>query len=297
MAKIGDPFIEGSEVWVPQGNVLRFHSGAYGRHSEFARVSAIKTFREGEGLPGSVWKNGRPELWQELGPHFVRREIAREAGIEAAVGVPLFRADELIAVVVLLCGRKDHTSGCIEIWDLNPAAGVMEHAAGYYGKCQRFGEISRLLQFHSGSGLPGLAWQRGIPQLVQGDGVAHDFVRASLARQWSIESGIAIPIFRRDALAHVLVLLSSRTTPIARAFEVWVPRQDKLLLDAAHYEQGARPQTQDGFVKLGDDLPGRALKSGLPVIVEPASSAPSAAGIAIPVLDASGVRAVACLLS
>lgn len=307
MAKIGDTFIEGCEVWVPQGDVLRYHSGAYGRHSEFARVSAIKTFRSGEGLPGAVWKSGRPAIWEELGPHFVRSEIARAAGIEAAVGFPIFREDELVAVVVLLCGRRDQTTGCIEVWDLNEAQGVMEHAAGYYGNCRRFGEISRLLQFQSGSGLPGLAWERGIPQLVQNEADTGTFVRASLARECKIESGIAIPIFRGGALAHVLVLLSSESTPIARAFEVWVPHQNKLLLEAAHYEQGLETlaESDDEFLEVGDTLPGRALKSGLPVVLEAPLLAGAGSkehvafgsGIAIPVLDHAGVRAVACLLS
>jgi hypothetical protein len=311
VASNGDTFIEGSEIWVPQGDRLQYLSGAYGRHSEFARVSALKTFRRGEGLPGAVWESGRPQIWQELGAHFVRREIAHEAGIEAALGFPIFRDEVLVSVVVLLCGRRDQTAGCIEIWNPNHAQGYLEHAAGYYGTSERFGQISRTLQFQTGSGLPGLAWERGIPQLVQSEGVSSSFLRASLARECKIESGIAIPIFRGERLAHVLVLLSSAATPIARAFEVWVPHQKQLLLEAAHYEPGleAFAESNQTFFELGDSLPGRALLSGLPVAMDDlapphfphrqaaAVSAAFRTGLAIPVLGEGGVRAVACLLS
>ena len=91
---------EDERVWVPQGEVLRHHSGAYGPHTEFARVSAMKSFRRGEGLPGAVWSTRRPEVWQELGSHFVRAEVAKASGIDAAIGFPIFKGNEIAAVVV-----------------------------------------------------------------------------------------------------------------------------------------------------------------------------------------------------
>ena len=166
MVEPGESFVQGMEVWVPKGDLLRHHSGAYGPHVEFARVSANKAFRFGEGLPGSVWASKRPEIWKELTSHFVRSELASAAGLDAAVGFPLFRGDDVSAVIVLLCGRRERTGGCIEIWDENRELGLLEHGTGYYGRFEQFGKISRLLQFQRGTGLPGLTWQTGVPQLI-----------------------------------------------------------------------------------------------------------------------------------
>ena len=274
-------------------------------------MSAVKTFRRGEGLPGAVFSTRRPEVWQELGSHFVRRELAQASGIEAAVGFPLFRGKELVAVVVLLCGSRNRTRGCVEVWDVNQEMGHLEHSGGYYGGLESFGKLSRLLQFQSGTGLPGIALECGVPQVVEREGQSNAFIRASIARDHGIETGIAIPIFRGNLVAHVLVLLSTSTTPIARAFEVWTPEGESLALCSSHYATGlesfAEARRQLRF-NPGEGLPGRSFESGLPVVFDQikapefvraraASEAGLSSGVAIPVLDGSRVRAVACLLS
>jgi len=306
-----EAFVQGTEVWVPDGELLRHHSGSYGPHAEFARVSAMKTFRRGEGLPGAVWSTRRPEVWQELGSHFVRAEIAKASGIEAAVGFPIFKGSEIAAIVVLLCGERTRAGGCIEVWNTNPDLRLLEHAGGYYGKLEQFGKLSRLLQFQSGTGLPGMAWERGLPQVIQHEGQSNAFIRASIARDYGIETGIAIPIFRGRDVAHVIVLLSTASTPIARAFEVWTPNGDVLNLHSSHYSRGleefAQASAAQAF-KLGEGLPGRARESGLPVVFdqlkapdflrnEAATRAGLHSGVGIPVIDDGVVTAVACLLS
>lgn len=311
LAAPGECFVQGMEVWVPDGERLRHHSGSYGPHAEFARVSALKTFRREEGLPGAVWSSERPQIWEELGSHFVRQEIAAVSGIEAAVGFPLFHGDVLSAVVVLLCGRRTRTGGCIEVWDTKPELGLLEHAGGYYGNLEQFGNLSRLLQFESGTGLPGLAWERGTPQIFPQHDRPNAFVRESIAREHGIQTGLAIPIFRGHDVAHVVVLLSSAATPIARAFEVWTASAGTLRRRAAHYGDGL-----EGFAgvneeltfRAGEGLPGRAFAAKLPVVFDgletpkfsrdrAAAEAGLSAGIGIPVLEHGEVTAVACLLS
>lgn len=311
MAKPTESFVQGMEVWVPNGDILRHHSGAYGEHVEFARVSANKSFRFGEGLPGSVWKSRRPEIWSELTSHFVRSELAAEAGLDAAVGFPLFRGDEVSAVIVLLCGSRDRTGGCIEVWNTNRDHNLLEHAAGYYGRFEQFGSISRLIQFQRGSGLPGVTWQSGLPQLIDINGRSSTFVRTSIARECGLDSGIALPIHRAGKVAHVVILLSSAASPIARAFEVWLPYGHELVLEAAHYSAGLEEfadSSRDTVFRKGEGLPGRAFASELPVVFDqlrgPAFARYAAAaraglevGLGWPILDALGVRAVVCLLS
>ncbi|MFZ5893473.1 MAG: hypothetical protein ACOY0T_20600 [Myxococcota bacterium] len=311
MVEAGESFVQGMEVWVPKGDMLRHHSGAYGRHAEFARVSANKAFRFGEGLPGAVWASRRPEVWRELTSHFVRSELAAAAGLDAAVGIPLFRGDEVSAVVVLLCGSRERTGGCIEVWNTNREMNLLEHAAGYYGRFEDFGRISRLLQFQRGSGLPGITWLSGVPQLIDVESPANAFVRSSIARECGLTGGIALPIHRAGSVAHVVILLSAARTPIARAFEVWTPYGQELVLEASHYTEGLKDfaeTSQDTVFHKGEGLPGRAFASELPVVFDhlrapqfaryaAAARAGLEVGLALPIVDDVGVRAVACLLS
>src|SRR5690606_6837891 len=48
-------FVQVVEVWSPEGDRLRFRSGAYGPHTAFAELSRETSFARGEGLPGVVW--------------------------------------------------------------------------------------------------------------------------------------------------------------------------------------------------------------------------------------------------
>lgn len=311
MADPSESFVQGMEVWVPQGGVLRHHSGAYGPHAEFARVSANKSFRYGEGLPGSVWASRRPEVWKELTSHFVRGELAAAAGFDAAIGIPLFDAGEISAIIVLLCGRREQTGGSIEIWNTDPLQNLLEHAGGYYGRFDQFGNISRLLQFQRGSGLPGITWQRGLPQIIDLTRVESTFARSPVARECGLDSGIAIPVHRDGNVAHVVVLLSAAASPVARAFEVWMPCGGELVLEASRYAPGLEAfaeRSQDTVFRVGEGLPGRAFESRLPVVFEQlrgpqfarytaAANAGLEMGLAWPILDEAGVRAVVCLLS
>jgi hypothetical protein len=306
-----EAFVQGTEVWIPDGDRLRHHSGSYGAHAEFARVSAKKTFRRGEGLPGAVWGARRPAVWNELGSHFVRAEIARASGIDAAVGFPLFHGIELAAVVVLLCGRRERAAGCIELWDVNHDQSLLEHAGGYYGRLEPFGKLSRLLQFQAGTGLPGLAFERGVPQVIEQEDPSSAFIRASIAHEHGIETGIAIPIYRGSEVAHVVVLLSTAATPIARAFEVWLPEDGGLRRSSSHYSSGLEAFAEasaDARFQPGEGLPGRAFAARLPVVFDrlrapeflrdgAARAAGLSSGVAIPVLSPNGVSSVACLLS
>jgi len=301
-----EAFVQAVEVWVPDGERLRHHSGAYGDLTEFARVSARKTFRAGEGLPGRVWSTGHPEILKDIGPLFVRAELARAAGIEVAVGFPLFRGEELTAIVTLLCGRRSRTCGCIELWDVDAANGRIVHAGGYYGTLEKFEKISALLQFEIGAGLPGMVWERGQPVLIENLQGPDAFSRASLARECGLEAGFGIPIYRGREVAHVLVLLSAQATPLVRAFELWVPDGDEMRLARSLGPAGAASLGSRPILGSGELSVASVLKSPLPVVFERAGPPGPAGnfdgksfelGVGIPVHDGERVRAVAVLLT
>jgi hypothetical protein len=303
-------FIRVIEVWRPQDETLRFAGGVYGTHAEFASLSARTRFRPGEGLPGAVWSSGRAQIWDELGSAFVRSRAAREAGLDAALAFPVFRAGECSAVVCLLCGSQEQAGGCMEIWEPNPLR-ELAHAGGYYGTLSAFAHVSRLMRFPLGRGLPGIVWERGAPHIIEDTRASNSFLRASAARDSGVEAGLGIPLHRDGALSQVLVLLSAQTTPLARAFEVWLPdAQQRFRLAESFYGRGfsasAAPDARS--VAAGAGVLGRALLTGLPYAFstadadspfpgrERALAAGVRGGIAIP-LDVDGtVRALVMLL-
>ncbi len=305
------PFIHVVEVWVPDKQVLRHRSGAYGKHTDYARKSVASTYRRGEGLPGAAWASGRAVVWQDLRAHEVRGESAQVYGLNAGLAVPIYCGEVLTSVLLVLCGKREHSGGCIEIWE--PYGSELVHAGAYYGELEPvIGDASRAMRFGRSVGLPGITWQRGLPFLMEDLTTTTAFLRSSLAAQCGLRTGLGIPLYRAGELAQVLVLLSAATSPIARAFEIWLPDdQGRLYLKQSVYTRGL-----ETFAKLsratsfapGEGLPGRVFQSAQPVVfgniqVGPflrhraAESAGLEVGVGIPIHDGEAVRAVVLLLS
>lgn len=269
-------FVRAIEVWRPDGDMLQLDSGAYGEHADLEQASVDLTLRRGQGLPGATWSTMRPEVWNELGDRFVRSGPARVAGIGAAVAIPFFRGNELVAIVTFLCGGREQSEGCIEVWESN-GKGELEHADGYYGKLTNFEQVSRQLKFPRGVGLPGLVFQHGSPQIVDDLKKSNSFLRAAAARESGVESGLGLPIYVGGVIAQVILFLSAQSSPLARAFEVWRLDEDGALArDQAYYSQEllafgeSRKALRCG---AGEQLAGRAYLTGLPFAVSSATRA------------------------
>lgn len=304
-------FVQVVEIWVPDGNVLRHHSGAYGVHAELARKSAQTTFRKGQGLPGTAWSKGAPVAWPELRHHAVREDIATSAALHAGVAIPIYRGEALSSVVCLLFGNPEHAGGAVEVWE--PRGDLLVHAGAYYGCLEpAFGRVSRRLTFPRGRGLPGMTWMYGRPYLIEDLRTWDYFVRALLAREYGVESGIGIPFYRGGHVAQVVTLLSRESSPIARAFEVWSPDgEGKLRLQQSSYASDLTSfaDTSRGYTFApGEGLPGRAFETGMPVVFgsirvgpfvrhKAAEQAGLNVGVAIPIHDGKDVRAVVVMLS
>ncbi|MFT3925688.1 MAG: hypothetical protein QM778_24315 [Myxococcales bacterium] len=301
-------FVRAVEVWIPDGDLLQLRSGAYGHLAQFEQASVELVLRKGQGLPGAAWESGRAEVWQQLGPPFVRTEPAREAGLEAAVALPIYRGHEMAAVVVFFCGARAQTGGCIEVWEPDDE-GELAHIDGYYGGLRLFEEQSRHLKFKRGQGLPGAVMQRGSPCIVDDLRNSETFVRAHAARESGVESGLGIPLFCGSELAQVVLFLSAESTPLARAFEVWLPTSNgQLECSQAYYSAGLGNFGRGACepVGSGQDLAGKVYESGLPMALDPsrspsflrrgeASAAGLDLGIGLPIHDGERVRAVVLL--
>ncbi|MDB4989309.1 MAG: hypothetical protein JWN04_4487 [Myxococcaceae bacterium] len=306
VAKV-ESFVHVAEVWIPDGELLRRHSGAYGGHRAFDEASAELRFERGQGLPGEAWRALRPVVWQELDRRFTRHELAANAGLDAGLAFPVFRGEQLLGIVSLLCGSREHTGGCIEVWQPNDLR-ELSLVDAYYGRLDSFAEISRLVRFQRGRGLPGVAWERGLPHVMTDLANSNSFIRASAARAAGVHAGLAVPLYRGNDITQLLVLLSAQETPLARAFEVWtVSAEGPLSLSECFYA--------DDVCRPGDlaqppaSAPGQALAqqvAGLRMplasgALETAGGAASGAsfqlGLGIPIFDGQALRAIVILLN
>jgi hypothetical protein len=295
--------VQAIEVWVPRGEVLVPSSGVYGEHVEFARVSTRSRFRRGEGLPGAVWSTERALLWRELGADFVRAEQAREAGIDAALAMPVFDHGSLNAVIVLLMTKACGSPGCVEMWDVNADLRVLEHAGGHYCNCPDFETFSHLIQFPFGTGLPGGTWAAGKPFVLGDVRRANTFIRAGLAARCGLSFGVGLPI-RQRGVTHVLTFIAAEKRPFLQAFELWEELQGsdgaRLAVRVAA-EAIAEPAAREA---PGESLAADVLATGVPraVSVHVPKDAPIEGDAAprlalgIPIVDDDGTRSVACLI-
>lgn len=93
------------EVWMPSAGDSHLELRAY-----YCGDEALESFREsnrgftfapGEGLPGRVWASGKPAWIPDVtqDANFPRAPYAREAGLRAAVGIPILDNGAVVAVM------------------------------------------------------------------------------------------------------------------------------------------------------------------------------------------------------
>jgi len=243
----------------------------------------------------------------------VEVEVASDAsgGHDVALGIPFFRSRRLDSILVLRCSSPNCRGACVEVWEPS-RQGELAHAEGYYGSLGTFELSSRLSRFLRGVGLPGIAWDRGRGYLLPDVRSAPTFRRAELARQSDLALGLALPVFPAAELSQVVTLITSVTTPLASAVELWIPDAGhRLWLDEAAYvpefERLLRNVKSTCFMS-GEGVVGRAYESRRPVLwsrhqrdaraIDPeALRMNSSSVVAIPSVVADEVRSVVVLRS
>jgi PAS domain S-box-containing protein len=101
-----------AEVWLIGADknkiLLTSHiSGMPGMEQFYDEKKGIRSFANGESLPGAAWASRTIEVWDNLGERkeFVRRGAAKAADIRKAYGIPLI--SENVVIGVLLLGMND----------------------------------------------------------------------------------------------------------------------------------------------------------------------------------------------
>ena len=271
-------FIKASEIWLPEGETLVFGAGDYGPLAAFADVSSQSQFAHGEGLPGKAWAEGCPIVLDQFdGSYFQRTVAAHEAGLTCAIAIPVFADDALKAVLVVLCGDDAGHIGAIEVWEDRDDRLHLE--AGYYGAAEDFGTASQDVVFAHGEGLPGGVWSAQMPVLMRQIGSRHGFVRGESAMAAGLTHGLGIPVQAPDGRTRIVTLLTGADTPLARRFEIWDgrpervgPRRAAVRIDGICEREGPlwakqNPPVDIVTITAWQGPVGQVLGSGLPHIV------------------------------
>uniref|UniRef100_UPI0025F93647 PAS domain-containing protein n=1 Tax=Marivirga sp. TaxID=2018662 RepID=UPI0025F93647 len=100
------------EIWLMSQNHKDLHLSAWyaksGDKEVFYDENSKKTFQYGEGLPGTVWKTLKNEVWNEIdkNSNFYRYKLAEKANFKSATAYPLFYQDNIIGVLVLFSDEE-----------------------------------------------------------------------------------------------------------------------------------------------------------------------------------------------
>lgn len=273
-AKRAKVFIKVVEIWTPSVDQQRLTlvDSLHDEQVNFQQQGKERSFAYDEGLPGKAWAGARPLIISNIAYSFFRRkQAAVKAGLSSAIAVPVFAGDFLQAVVILLCGEDESHTGAIELWGTHTRINsLLSLVDGYYGNLKSFEWISRQIQFDKGSGLPGTVWQDFSPHIISDLGSASNFIRANIARESGVTTGLGIPFRNCLGEEYILTFLSAMQTPIARRFEIWQPdkTQQSLELLASHEESAAitPPPPPISSIKRGEGLMGMVWMTGCPAI-------------------------------
>jgi hypothetical protein len=269
-------FHEIASSWIPDKarTTLEYGGGLYGKElQEFREISELALFPYDDGLPGKTWAAGHPVILAKLSDSYFRRaDEAKVLGLTCGVGLPVFIGEDLMAVMVLLCGDSDEKQvGAVELWHNN--AEVSHELAlveGYYGAADTFEFNSRQTKFPRGYGLPGRAWKADGPVIIKDIGETRQFLRVKDAAEIGINFGLGIPYRRNASETWVVSFLSAPQTPMARRFEIWKPKPSH---DALVFQSGYCSRNTDldsafasKTIRKGEGSIGDAWMTGTPII-------------------------------
>ncbi|MCA9218096.1 MAG: GAF domain-containing protein [Planctomycetales bacterium] len=191
--------------------------------------------------------------------------------VRAAIGIPVIKSGNVESVLVLTVECSPSIAGAIEVWERDSGRDELGLRGAVFSNLRRFAGISQFVKFPRGSGLPGRCWEDREVKLVDRLGSSLDFMRAAGARAAGLDVGAALPIMASEhSLKSVLLILSSDTAPIARAFEVWdvnegdesISLRTQTHTDCPNFAKSANELA----CSQGEGIVGAAWSSGLPVL-------------------------------
>jgi hypothetical protein len=194
-------------------------------------------------------------------------------------------------------------SGTLEVWHVDPVSDELRLASGYFGIWDDFRRISASTHFTKGNGLPGRVWESQQPILFQDLTESGTFLRAVAARAIGLEFGLGLPVEYPEGFG-VAVLLSTRTTPIARSMDIWRLHGKSDIEHLHGISLHASPEMRHSSREAAQSLALAAASQFRPLAIDFApvngtgqSTATAAFGWAWPSRDATGVVHVATVVN
>ncbi len=302
-------FIKVTEIWIPgkDRTQLEFGSGLYGNLTEFKAASEQQRFRYDEGLPGKAWAAGHPIILKEFKDSYFKRTLAAaKAGLTCGIALPVFSGEFLLAVVVFLCGDGDDHAGAIEIWHNDPEEhDQLRILDGYYGSLREFEAVSKTTGMIKGEGLPGIAWEIGLPVLIENIADAGGFKRAENAREAGITTGLAIPAGLSGDQVYVMTFLSAKATPLSKRIQIWIPDNNQLICQTGYskHNNDLAEIFESVSITKGAGAIGRVWLTGMPSITGAAENpnynqelSDLSSMLALPVIEGGSLKAVVTFL-
>lgn len=159
--------------------------------------------------------------------------------LPAHVGLtlPVVAAGEVRACVGLLW-ESAGWRGALELW--RPYVnGTLRLTGFFYGAEQSFALASRQKTFGVLEGLPGLTFDAQGPALFETLSAERGFLRAEAAAAAGLGAGLGVPVMGDKAATCAVLLLSSKASPLASAFEIWHGDPKSVRLDSSVVLGGA----------------------------------------------------------
>jgi hypothetical protein len=186
------------EVWAPNdAGRLEHVDGYYGRLSEFERVSRGLSFALGEGLPGMVWQRGLPHIEPDLAQSsvFVRAEAAREHGVRAGLGLPIYVNGAVADIALLLSTSDTPLAHAFEVYVVDDHGELVLDQSWYAEGFAQLADASPAVR-GSVSNLPRTVLDQGIPRAtaIRNEGAL-------------FELGLAVPIHDGSLTRAVVLIL------------------------------------------------------------------------------------------
>lgn len=97
------------ELWCPNMEQTQIKLIGQKPHThDFYELELEASFQKSEGLPGRVWQEGKPLLWdvEQINKYFVRKKGAAHIGLQAMLGIPLTFNNELMGVLLISTKRE-----------------------------------------------------------------------------------------------------------------------------------------------------------------------------------------------
>ncbi len=146
-----------AQAWVPRadGAAIECSPAWYsrgGNRAGFRTASLGFAFAPGEGLPGRVWVSKQPAWVPDVTKdgNFPRAPFAREAGLEAALGVPVTAGEEVLAVLEFFLDGPRETDERL----VNLASGVAAQLGSVIQRKRAEERLHYLAHYDALTGLP-----------------------------------------------------------------------------------------------------------------------------------------------